>query len=67
MGPLKKKVFLGIEGGWMVQVAQTSTLKLVQNGENVAAKVQVSQHGSLGGPAVGLIVGWCFYTKPKKK
>jgi hypothetical protein len=63
----KKGLYLGVEGGWMLQMAQTSTLKLEQNEDNVAAKIHISQHGSLGGPAVGLIVGWCFYTKPKKK
>jgi hypothetical protein len=67
---VRKKLYLGIEGGWMLQIAQTSVLKLLQNGDggsNVAARIPIGEHGSLGGPCVAINIGYRFGGSTVKK
>ncbi len=52
---LWRKMYIGVEGGWLLQMAQAGRFDLRQNGggtSNVVGKVYLSDHGSLGGPGV---------------
>ncbi len=61
-----RHLYVGIEAGWLLQMAQSATIKLTQYDENDGSnsnpigKVHLSANGSLGGPEIALNVGWCF-------
>jgi hypothetical protein len=67
---LWRKMYIGVEGGWLLQMAQAGRFDLRQNGggtSNVVGKVYVNDHGSLGGPGVGINIGYCFGGSVSKK
>jgi hypothetical protein len=67
---LWRSMYIGVEGGWLLQMAQAGRFDLRQNGggtSNVAGKVYLSDHGSLGGPGVGIKIGYCFGGSLSKK
>lgn len=63
---ISRRVYVGIEAGWLLQLGQSSTIKLVQYDENddgnsnPVGKVHLGQNGSLTGPEVALNVAYCF-------
>jgi hypothetical protein len=70
---LGRHLYVGVEAGWLLQMWQTTTIKLTQYDENdgtntnAVGKVHLNTNGSLGGPEVALNVGWCFGGVFKKK
>jgi hypothetical protein len=67
---LWRKFYFGIEAGWLLQLGQSTTIKLTQYDEsddsnsNPVGKVHLNANGSPGGPEVALNVGWCFGGPP---
>ena len=69
---LWRRLYIGIEGGWMVQLSQSSFFTLTQYGDQGSNQVgtpSASNHGSPAGPEVAFNVGYCFggdYHRKKK-
>jgi hypothetical protein len=58
---LWQKMYVGIEAGWMLQIAQISNIRLLQNAADNAylvGRVYIADKGSLGGPGVGINIGY---------
>lgn len=65
-------LYVGVEAGWLQQLAQISSIKLIQydafgsGNSNVVGKVRVKPNGSLTGPEFALNVGWCIPYRSRK-
>ncbi len=69
---LWRHLYVGIEAGWMQQLAQSSVIKLIQydaggsGTSNLVGKVHMKTNGSLTGPEFALNLGWCIAYHPHR-
>ncbi|HEV2353679.1 MAG TPA: hypothetical protein VGR89_05515 [Puia sp.] len=70
---LWRHLYVGIEAGWLQQLAQSSVIKLIQydaygsGASNVVGKVHLKANGSLTGPEFAVNVGWCIPYHPQRQ
>ncbi|HLI92807.1 MAG TPA: hypothetical protein VKU83_04340, partial [Puia sp.] len=68
---LWRHLYVGIEAGWLQQLAQSNVIKLVQydaygsGASNVVGKVHLKTNGSLTGPELAFNLGWCIPYHPR--
>ncbi len=60
---LWRRLYTGIEAGWLLQLSASGFLTLTQydgHHSNDIGTVNTDSHGSLGGPEVAFNIGYCF-------